>query len=201
MTQAQSAASRQNGAQSNGPVSEEGKAKSSQNAIKHGLCSARLTFDNPEARAEFEHILTGLIDTYIPTTDPERACVQAMAVAKWREGVVLMMEVRLIEAVDIGEACCVQGGLGLPSLGTILRYKSRIERDYSRARTELDDLRSHRLPRQTPPPEPAKQAYIPMDAALKTLGTNEPSAPANDASLNREQRRKLEAINRKRERK
>lgn len=203
-SQAQLTASQDNGAKSQGPKTEEGKAVSSKNAIRHGLCCKDLVFDDPEAAAEFEKSFVDLCDTYHPTTEPERICVREMAVANWRAGVVLRMEIALIQAVDRREACCETGGQGLPSLKTILRYKARIDRDYDRARAELQDLRQHRLPPQMPIGPTSRPA---LDEAFMARDMNEPeppansASPANDVGLNREQRRRLEAVNRKKSKK
>lgn len=208
-SEGQAEASRLNGARSGGPKSEEGKARSGRNAVKHGLCSGTLSFDNPEAEAEFKSILNGLSEVYIPSNDAEAACIEAMAVAQWRERVAVQMEIKLLEAVDDRRACAMAGGDGLPSLNTILRYKGRIERDYTRARAELEDLRTHRLPAVAPalagPPstamgrdQPAVESR-PSEPGLPANGhgTNEPDMALGNG-LNREQRRRLEAIRRKR---
>ena len=42
-TEAQIAASRENGAKGHGPVTREGKEQSAQNALKHGMTALRVT--------------------------------------------------------------------------------------------------------------------------------------------------------------
>ena len=56
-TQKQIEASRANGKKSRGPVTEQGKARSSRNAIKHGLTAETLDTD-PEFDPAFEATLT-----------------------------------------------------------------------------------------------------------------------------------------------
>ena len=46
-------ASRHNGALSRGPVTPEGKARSSRNAVTHGCCATLLTF-TPEDAGKYE---------------------------------------------------------------------------------------------------------------------------------------------------
>jgi hypothetical protein len=56
MTELKAAASRENGKKSTGPVTEEGRAKSSRNAMKLGIFSqARLLEE--ESAAEFEALI------------------------------------------------------------------------------------------------------------------------------------------------
>lgn len=196
-TDAQTQAARQNGAQSKGPTTDAGKTKSAQNARKHGLCGDKLVFDDPAAEAEFQAKLNGLIQTYIPTTEPENACVRRMAEAQWRAEVCTRMEFALIQAIDTRKACAMQGGDGLPSLNTILRYKSRIDRDYAQARAELADLRRHRIRPENSNNAAEPPAFEPIDQALERFGTNEPGAFDPLVGLNREQRRRVEAIARK----
>src|SRR5689334_2304125 len=59
------AAARANGALSHGPVTPEGKARSSQNALQHGLFSTAvvLQFEDPE---EFRALLNDYCDYYQP---------------------------------------------------------------------------------------------------------------------------------------
>src|SRR5829696_1956097 len=73
-----------NGALSNGPVTEEGKARSSRNALKHGLAGRKmfvLQNEHPQAWAE---LLADCVETWRPATSMEYRAVEEIAGAKWR---------------------------------------------------------------------------------------------------------------------
>src|SRR5436305_12979695 len=71
-------ASRENGAKSHGPVTPEGKQRSSLNALKHGLCSRRLLLpdESPDDLRELEvHWMRQLQ----PFTPAERSAAEKVA--------------------------------------------------------------------------------------------------------------------------
>ena len=79
LTRAESA--RVNGAKSRGPKTPEGKARSSRNALRHGLLSKRLSplqSDSGE-RVDYEHHLRGLIREFSPATATELNLVETLA--------------------------------------------------------------------------------------------------------------------------
>ncbi|HME06207.1 MAG TPA: hypothetical protein VKG25_04120 [Bryobacteraceae bacterium] len=82
-TDAQIEASRVNGAKSQGPVTAEGKQKSSQNAVKHGLSARTIVLCN-EDHALFEQLEQDYIGSLTPTTALELHIVQRIAEAHWR---------------------------------------------------------------------------------------------------------------------
>ena len=76
MSSRKSAASRANGAKSHGPVTPEGKARSSQNSSTHGIFTSPFLLRN-ENNAEFLKLEAGLIEEWDPQgpteTVPRRA--------------------------------------------------------------------------------------------------------------------------------
>ena len=82
-TDAQIEASRVNGAKSQGPITPEGKQRSSQNAVKHGLSARTVVLCN-EDHALFEQLEQDYIDSLQPCTVLELHLVQHIAVAEWR---------------------------------------------------------------------------------------------------------------------
>jgi len=82
-SEAQIQASRINGAMSHGPVTEAGKQRSSQNAIKHGLSARSVVLCN-EDHALFDQLEQDYIDSLQPCTVLELHVVQHLAVAEWR---------------------------------------------------------------------------------------------------------------------
>jgi hypothetical protein len=85
MTISRADASRMNGAQSSGPVSEEGKARSSQNALKQGLFSKRRLLDDEDPE-EFRAFKDSLLESLQPVTAVEHVLIDRMAMARWRLG-------------------------------------------------------------------------------------------------------------------
>ena len=78
----QIAANQQNAQSSTGPRTPEGKAASSQNAIKYGLTSRQvlLPFEDPE---EFAELRATFVDQLRPANPAERLIVEDITVAKW----------------------------------------------------------------------------------------------------------------------
>ena len=76
-------AARQNGAKSKGPKTSEGKARSSQNARKHGLYAS---FDvlPGEAQPTFDQLLAAFVKIYQPEGAIECELVRSLAIVRWR---------------------------------------------------------------------------------------------------------------------
>ena len=82
-TDAQRKANRQNAKKSTGPRTEEGKARSSQNGLKHGLL-ARDAVMADEDPAEYDRQLQLLEENLFPKNAIEFALVRQIADAEWR---------------------------------------------------------------------------------------------------------------------
>ena len=82
-TQSQIEANRNNAKQSTGPRTNQGKQRSSQNALKHGLRAEQSVIPGENA-ADYDNLLTEFDDTFHPNTAYERALVRQMADAEWR---------------------------------------------------------------------------------------------------------------------
>ena len=76
-------ANRANAQKSTGPKTEEGKAKSSLNALKHGLAAARVVLPNEDVEA-YRALIQGWIDDLQPSDTAEFALVERAAIADWR---------------------------------------------------------------------------------------------------------------------
>jgi hypothetical protein len=82
-TSAQLGANRRNSLLSTGPVTAQGKAASSRNALKTGLTGRTVLLPNEDA-ALYEHHLETLHAQWKPVGEREAALVQSIADAKWR---------------------------------------------------------------------------------------------------------------------
>ncbi len=82
-TEAQISANRRNAQNSTGPKTEEGKARSSRNAEKHGL-TARWTVIAGEADDEFTGLLASNEDRFDPQGELEADLVRQLAVTQFR---------------------------------------------------------------------------------------------------------------------
>jgi hypothetical protein len=139
-------ASRANGAKSRGPVTPKGKARSSRNAIRHGILSESVVLDAESAPHFLTH-LACLEDELKPEPGIESSLVHTMAVATWRqirlwslEKLQLDCETRkqqLAHADEDGATCTALAFRALSDQSTTLeninRYETRYDRQYHRA--------------------------------------------------------------------
>src|SRR5579863_1044232 len=88
--------SRLNGAKSKGPVTPEGKIRSSQNSLRHGLCSAQVVLPH-EDRSQFEALRESYLDRFQPADQPEADLVETLASARWRLNRVPGIENKIFE--------------------------------------------------------------------------------------------------------
>jgi len=72
-----------NGRHSKGPVTPEGKRRSSGNAVRHGLLSRCLVLEDESAKA-FNSLLETHIQRFRPTDDVELGIVEEMTASMWR---------------------------------------------------------------------------------------------------------------------
>lgn len=138
-------AARANGALSQGPKTEAGKASSARNALRHGLCASTFVLDDPADDAKFRRLVTDLRMTLQAVDEAQERAVEQMAIAMWRQTTVANMERALLGAIDAGEATAEEGGAGLPSLNSVNRYRARIERDLRGAENLLARLQAARV--------------------------------------------------------
>lgn len=82
-TEKQITANRENARHSTGPRTEEGKARSSMNAVKTGLTGRTVLLTTDDATAYEQHI-AHLVQTYRPLGDVEQTLVQSIADTEWR---------------------------------------------------------------------------------------------------------------------
>jgi hypothetical protein len=82
-TQKQRLANKQNAKQSTGPKTDEGKQRSSQNALTHGVYAIESVIPG-EDPADFDALCTEFGQRYHPDGPYERSLVRQMADAEWR---------------------------------------------------------------------------------------------------------------------
>jgi hypothetical protein len=112
VSNARAAASRRNGAKSGGPKTEEGKARSAQNALKHGMRAQKHVVLPDEDAGEFADLEAALIAELAPVGALQTVLARRVAVAAWRLARADRIEIELFE-----ERRGADGGLGLALLG------------------------------------------------------------------------------------
>jgi hypothetical protein len=172
--------SRANGARSHGPVTAEGKQRSSQNALRHGLLAEQVVLDC-EGREAFEDLLTDHVQRFQPTDEVAYAFVEEMAVCHWRIRRTWAIEARMLqdhvddqlEGDEIGritKAFHMQADS--PTLAVIHRDETRLHRMYQRALKNLLLLRTLELPKE--PNVRADRTRQPVGASPTTGGFGMP---------------------------
>jgi hypothetical protein len=169
---AQIEASRRNGARSKGPVTAEGKARASRNALKHGLAALHHLVLEDEAPSELEDLTARLLDELGAATELEARLVRRMAIALWKGERAERLEVALFDAAPRLRPPTVGGTwekvdplatFDIRRFNAIRGYQTQQGRELSRCLKELRALRRDPLADDPDEPEPLQ---------------NEPDGPA-----------------------
>jgi hypothetical protein len=142
-TQAQITANRLNSLKSTGPRTEEGKAASSANSLKHGLTAVKVF---PAARQEeYDSLAHGLREQLEPATPEQERLLEIMIHASWN--LQRLQELHedlwhtLTQAEDGEPKTMAQAFLddckGPKSIDKLYRYMRDLERSYDRARRQF----------------------------------------------------------------
>jgi hypothetical protein len=151
--------SKSNGALSKGPSTPAGKLRSSLNAIRHGLCS-KTTIVEDDSLDGFSLLLQQHLDRFRPAGDVERAMIEEMSAACWRQRRAWSMETRLIdtqtarhpEGDALDRMVTVFRGLeSSHSLSLFNRYETRLHRLYQRSLLTFVVRRSVKAPNDPSP--------------------------------------------------
>jgi hypothetical protein len=202
VSSARAEASRKNGARSRGPKTAEGKARSAQNALKHGLRAQKHVVLPDEDGGEFRALEAALIEELSPVGALQAVLAQRIAVAAWR-----LMRADRIEAEVLGHQRGRDGDLGLAvirdangagALATLLRYRGSALAEFTRSLRALKALqaeaRAHAgagAEARAPAPAPVRLAGVRSDAAAQ-----HPTRPAAPATQPNEPKRRANTCDR-----
>ena len=164
----------ENARHSTGPRTEEGKRRSSLNAVKHGAYSRKTTILPGEDQHAFDELTRWHFATYLPEGPIEASFVHQMANALWRlerlgpaETSLVSIQMQrmeiLFDAEDIPEDPQHRFAVAFSELAKqnegithITREERRLLRQYGHLKAELLDLQQRRPP--LAPPEPIVDA-------------------------------------------
>jgi hypothetical protein len=206
-SQLKSESARANGAKSQGPVTPEGRARSSQNALRHGLSSAHVVLpgENP---AEFEELRASYIERFQPAGRPELDLAETMAAARWRLRRVNMIETGLLAREQLDLDAAIEGALSAEgdlnanlasafdnmangkSAALLIRYERHLTRTYESARKELQILQKTRVGQasacqpENVQNEPKREAAQPLRPLLVQQNEPKPAPPGGTGSGN-----------------
>ena len=152
-------ANRANGALSHGPLTPQGKERSAQNALRHGLLAKCVVLEN-ECPESFAASLSDHVDHLRPTTGLELDMVEEMVASHWRLRRAWAIETRLIDKQTASQppggdldrmADAFSGLADGPALALIHRYEARLHLMYQRALHNLPLLRIAAVPNEPNP--------------------------------------------------
>lgn len=147
-TEKQVEANRENALKSTGPMTIEDKARSSKNAMKHGLLSKDLVVHG-ERLSEYQMFRQNLIDTFQPQGPIELLLVEKMTCCAWRQRRAIQAESSFFHKGLSSEysrkslESFFQGRNG-EYLQNVTRYEAAIEKNFYRAMHQLKELQTAR---------------------------------------------------------
>ncbi len=194
-TERQSESARINGAKSHGPISAEGKEKSSRNSLRHGCTATHTLLLACEDPGDLDRMLEKYNAMYKPTTLEEQDLVAEMCSARWRIRRATGIETALIDCEMVTEEpklkqkfATVDTGMVLSaafrsladeshSMDLLTRYESRLRRIHKQAHAMLLRLRQERQSQPAPTPDLAPVSDAPEECAPPAPAAPPPAIP------------------------
>jgi hypothetical protein len=128
LTKAES--SRINGTKSRGPVTPEGKSRSSMNSLKHGMSSKAFCVA-AESQDAVNRLAQSHLDLWQPVNDVEADLVEEMISAKWRQRRNWGIQTATIELEE-----------GDVTMKLLKRYETQLNHQFHRAMDQLIKIRA-----------------------------------------------------------
>jgi hypothetical protein len=191
LSPARAAASRRNGAKSRGPKTPEGKARSAQNALKHGLRAQKCVVLPGERASAFAALDSALMEELAPEGALQSVLAQRVVAASWRLARAERIEAELFAREMHGTFGDVGLGLalirdcnGARAFDTLLRYRGGTLAELWRALRTLKALQAEEasrpaaMPERRALPEPREIPIEPESRANPDDG--EPSRAASE---------------------
>jgi hypothetical protein len=169
VSNARAEASRRNGARSRGPKTPEGKARSAQNALKHGLRAQKHVVLPEEDVSEFAELEAALVAELAPVGALQTVLARRVAVAVWRLARADRIETELFEERRFADGglglALIRDGNGTRSFETLLRYRGAAMAEFWRALKTLKALQAEQAATvgAPAPAEPRRPARAKID--------------------------------------
>jgi hypothetical protein len=178
LSNARAEASRINGAKSRGPKTPQGKQRSAQNALKHGLPAQKFIVVDGEDQAAFDALHAALIDELAPEGALQTLLASRIARAAWRLERAERIEGELFgyhgDDGNLGLAL-VRDGNSTGAFDTLLRYRGSALAELWRALRLLKAL-------QAPAPHDAAAPRAVPERPVAEI-RNEPNDRANRGEI------------------
>jgi hypothetical protein len=150
-----------NSQHSTGPRTEAGKARSSQNACKHGL-SAREVIIAPDEHQEFQQLLADFQAEIKPYGAIQQSLFDELVAAAWNLRRARRMEAELCTGMEYRDVLASDDLQ--TKLDRLARHKTRIERTFHRCLKELKAQQTNAF-LQISLPRPIRQNITPLASA------------------------------------
>ncbi len=145
------AINRANSQYSTGPRTAEGKARSSQNALRHGLSSRTVLLES-EDQAAYQQHCRQLFDEHRPATPTETQLTQELADTSWRLNRVPALEAELLNraAHPANEEAAIAFDIvdAHRAISILSLHSARLSRQFQRALQQLREIQTDRLARR-----------------------------------------------------
>src|SRR5579871_1743660 len=129
-TEAQINANQKNAQASTGPRTEEGKAKSSHNAMRHGLTAKAVLLPGEDVQ-EYEDLAEGMFLGLDPRDVPQRALCQELVDLQWRINRIPVIEARIL----------AEDPTDVQRTHNVTIYAGRLKRQFTATLKEFTQLR------------------------------------------------------------